>query len=162
MGFLRFRLSTMLLSLLTLAVSLGWFVDHFALARCRIVGEWYYPTSDHAVLGYSTHLTIRRDGTFEKRQQYRAGCDVFAGTYRWTESGTLIFHITKKTVNHGIPALAPRVETLDAYDECRCSVDHSGYLLICRVSGKLPAGGRLGPFADIGLRWETYNQAALK
>ena len=94
---MRFRMSTVFLFTLTPAILLGWCVERASRHRRDIVGTWYYPTNDLTVLGYTSLLEIRWDGTFTKIQGYRTSRETFKGTYTVEDDGRITFHVTSKT-----------------------------------------------------------------
>jgi hypothetical protein len=146
----KFRLSTVLLLVLSCAICLGWYVDRTSRSRRDIVGAWYYPTNDVGVLGYTSLLEICSDGTFTKIQEHRESIDTFGGTYAVQENGRITFHVTSKTsVTIPMCDREPDRRELDAYYSCRCAIDRTGYLVI----DDRPSF----PFNDkeIGIRWET-------
>ncbi len=149
---MKFRLSTVLLLVLSCAICLGWYVDRTSRNRRDIVGTWYYPTNDLGVLGYTSLLEIRSDGTFRKIQGHRESSETFDGTYAVHENGRITFHVTSKTsatdFDHFLDR-EPETRELDACYSCRCAIDPTGYLVI----DDQPSF----PFNDeeIGIRWET-------
>lgn len=148
----KFRLSTVFLLVLTCAICLGWYVDRTSRNRRDILGTWYYPTNDLGVLGYTSLLEIRSDGTFTKIQGHRECSETFDGTYSVRENGRLMFHVTAKTSENDFDRLLdrkPETKKLDAHYSCRCAIDPTGYLAI--------DGHSSWPFneEEIGIRWET-------
>jgi hypothetical protein len=129
-------------------VSLGWFVDHQNRIRRDIVGSWYYPTPDVQVLGYSTTLDIRLDGTFTKTQVISEFAWKYDGTYTTNNDGTVTFHVAKRTMTCG----PPHNQTIAQFNHsfrCRCGVDRTGYLVIDDY-GSAPFG------KNTRIQWETY------
>jgi hypothetical protein len=153
---LQYRLSTLLLLTLTVAIALGWYVDR--RNHRSIVGTWHYPTPDAMLLGYGTSLEIRADGTFVKTQHGRYGSDTFEGTYAVDKESRVIFHVTSKTSQNDFDELFNRGPTrtkLDDTYECRCAVDPADYLIMQEVNPFLSAALN---DKDTGIRWEKSMQ----
>ena len=141
---MKFRISTALLVIAILFVSLGWFIDH---RHEEIVGSWHYPTPDINVGGYRTTLDIRKDGTFEKVQQYALGYQrVYKGSYSVKENREFVFSVSEEIFK--FPGKEPISESFDDSFRCRCAVDKSGYLLFHVLSSS---------FAETNkIKWENY------
>ncbi len=154
---MRFRLSTLFLFVAIAAMSLGWYVDH--TRRWEIVGTWVYPTPDIAMLGYSTTLTIRADGTFTKIQSHRLHSVTYQGEYTWNEGGSVAFRVTSKSETAFLSEPQAKIEEgiNDAY-VFRCAVDKAGFLLIKEADPHIPDSviEELQGCERSGIRWESY------
>lgn len=146
---LKFRLSTLLLLVLVAAVALGWFADRQNRNRRELLGEWYYPASDVAVVGYTSLLEFRDDGTFTKIQGYRVGDKTYEGTFDYCDDGAILFHVTKVTESASLAFTRngePVITNVECDCRCRCAVDPTGFLIIDARS-----------FGDeIGINWEAH------
>jgi len=139
----RYRLSTVLLVVVIIAISLSWYLDHFYKYRKEVVGTWIY---SHP--GYRTVLKIRPDKTFTKVQYGREVIKTFEGVYHIIgNSGKISFNVTKIQTEFGTTINVKEIED-SLY--CRCAVDADGFLLINYV------GAQSIPI-KLGLRWETYS-----
>lgn len=166
---MKFRLSTGLLLVVTFAVALGWYVDRQMHDHRALTGEWCYPTNDVGVLGYTSLLNLRSDGTFTKIQGYRTSYETFDGTYELRDDGRIRFHVTSRTEGKEMFELMaakmdgfdyePTVTKLDEQYDFRCAVDSAGYLVIdarTPFSG-IPFPGTAGSgAAGSGIEWETH------
>lgn len=168
--FFQFRLSTILLLTTLCAVLFAWYVDHYSYLRREIIGRWTFPTkaTPYGVLGYSSVLEIRRDGTFTKRQFYRLGEKTFSGTYTCHEDGKIVFHVTQSVWDsHYMRFLRekkrrsqdsilerivvePKVSKLDTTFVFFCAIDKAGHLVMDEIS--------LSPEDDIGIKWESCDR----
>ena len=88
---MRFRMSTVFLFTLTPAILLGWCVERASRHRRDIVGTWYYPTNDLTVLGYTSLLEIRWDGTFTRFRDTVRLARPLREPIRWKTMGELRF-----------------------------------------------------------------------
>ena len=156
----QFRLSTIFLLTLCCAILLGWYVERTSRNRRDIIGTWYYPTNDVSLMGYSSLLEIRRNGTFTKIQGYRTHSVTYDGTYAVEDNGRVSFHVTSRKTSY--ISSESETEELDSYYFCRCAVDPTGYLVIDVDDLLLPSfiGEDIGiplPLVDkdIGIEWET-------
>ena len=94
---MKFRLSTVFLLTLVVAVLLGWYVDRSNRSRHDIVGHWTMSNEPITWLGYATSLEINSDGSFIKHQAGRHGSCDFAGHWKVLESGQIEFHVESQT-----------------------------------------------------------------
>lgn len=143
---LKFQLSTCLIFVALVAVALGWWVDRNS--QTEINGKWKYPPDGLVVLGYSSDLEIRPDGTFTQTQSHRTFAETFNGTYRTLDDGTVLFHATEQIKYRG--DTDTDTTTIDIEFLCRCAVDSSGYLIVSE--DRLRAKFRV----DTRLAWESY------
>jgi len=149
---MRFRLSTVFLFVLVCAVSVAWYVDRNLRNQRYIIGTWYYPTNDVGVLGYTSLLEIRSDGTFTKIQGSRHGSKTFNGTHTVRENGRITFHVSSKTERWDLDDVfgrEPKETQVNASYPCRCAIDPTGYLVI-DIQDRF-----VDDEEDIGIRWET-------
>jgi len=152
---MRFRLTTSLLLIAIIAIFTNWYAER--QSRRVITGQWYWPTQDVGVLGYWETLTLNRDGTFEKVQQYRMGQETYSGTYMCNNDGTYSFDVSKKVCPQ------PRMEGpgFVTYEirkgyTCRCAIDDAGYLVVTSLQ---EFGERTGDLKtdDCNLKWHCYS-----
>ena len=137
------------------AIALGWFVDRTQRDRQELLGTWYYPTDDVGVLGYTSLLKLRDDGTFTKIQGYRTGHKTFDGTYEISDNGTVWFHVNKLTEGSDIIEMTGGEPTISnvKYDfRCRCAIDSAGFLVIDAHDWTMGKN-------EIGMHWETHARA---
>ena len=157
---MRFRTSNLLLLVLAVALAVGWYVDRNRDKRTDFLGQWYYPTNEDGVFGYTSLIDFGPNGTFKKIQGYRTSYETFVGTYNIDENGRIDVHITKKTSGCDISKMLseiiedakhvePKTTELDAYFNCRCAIAPTGQLIIDARERSLPG-------SDVGLRWETH------
>ncbi|MGC4006216.1 MAG: hypothetical protein QM811_25115 [Pirellulales bacterium] len=155
---MKFRLSTLFLLTLLIAVGVGWYVDHTNRRRNDIVGTWSAPTRDGSRYGftrtgYYSSLEIKNDGTFIKTQSGRWQSDVYTGTYECLDDGIVVFRVLSKQIVLEHPlGEASKAETIDREYPCRCAVDRGGHLLI----NKIPTANMLDN-DEIKIRWETHS-----
>ena len=146
-----------------MSIALGWYVDHHAHGRRELLGEWYYPTNDVNVTGYTSLLNLRKNGTFTKVQGYRMNYETFDGTYDIDENGRVDFHVTSRTegsdVFNAISRAAeqkgmeidstPTVTQIDERHSCRCGIDSDGFLVIDAKNWNIGQ-------ESSGIQWETH------
>lgn len=153
---MKFRISTILLTIALLAVGMAWYVER-TRHRMDLHGTWYYPTKGRGLYGYTSMLEIKPDGTFTKTQGSRTLVEIFAGSYSEERSGAITFHVTKKTQKNrsSNSQFDPVVTILDENYRRRCAVDGSGYLIIEKVDS---ANFWRTDTRDSGIKWESHSR----
>ncbi len=126
---MRFRLSSVFLWFIILALCLAWARDHIASRRINLLGTWQYPTDDAGGLGYWSRLTFHRDGRFEKQQNWRKCSVSYSGTFVFEGDATIVFHVTGRSFRTSTRR-EPETKSLDALCVCHYAIDRSGCLLI--------------------------------
>ena len=147
---MRFRLSTLLLSVVIAAICLGWYIDHTRSRGTNICGAWISATDRKPMImsDYST-LDVEQNGTFSKVQYSQDSWTTFSGTYCANEDGTFTFHVTKSVTKDSLIDDSPETTECDLRFNCRCAIDSAGYLMI--EDCKKYIGFGLGPLVT----WET-------
>lgn len=124
----RFRLSSVLLLTVIVALSLAWYLDHPALLRDRLIGEWRHPFPG---VGYWETLTFFDDGSFERLIEYRSGEDRFWGKYSVDEKhGEIDFTFEKRDGQEGEMVLLTKKEKERADSTVSCAINGNGDLLL--------------------------------
>lgn len=148
---MKIRLSTLLLLVLVIAISLGWYLDRNAVNRTMIEGAWY---SEPVSMGYSSELNILTDGSFTKRQNYEGFSEIYGGDYKVGNDGRLIFNVTYVVnVEQGSDSESSDKQAMNARYNCRWAIDKCGYLLLDaqEVSNNNTQG-------SLGIKWDTYTR----
>jgi hypothetical protein len=133
------------------AILLAWYVERNR--RTSIAGVWYYPTRDISLVGYRETLTIRRDGTFSKKQRPRSGSKTCSGTYAIADDGLVTFHVTSVQYVSGIIGTSPQIIACDASFRCRVAIDSNGDLIVAALD-PLPPGSHMMTPENLGVYWE--------
>ena len=127
---MKFRLSTILLSIAVIAILCGWHLER--QSRSIISGVWIYPTDNsplkHTTVKYKEVLTIKRDGTFTKKEDFVVSWVSYNGTHETDENGVTTFHVTE--VLRGAFSGEPERDDVSFIYRCRCNVDSFGTLLV--------------------------------
>lgn len=114
-----------------------------------------------AMMGYTSTLEIKADGTFEKIESEgpidHETIETYRGICRRLKDGTIEFHLTSKTTTPAtLRAQGKEGETtsLDVVFWCRCALDSAGFLVIDHFQTE-PSTEYSFTKNDTGLEWRT-------